>query len=307
MTILLCALILILAVAYVLEHRKYKLQSRQIEYISNKIESIIKNETSELILIPTENKVIKSIGSSVNHLLDYSNHNKRAYINSTISMMRMLSNISHDLKTPLTTLKGYVEMLRIRLNNDNMVIKVDLRINEILDLINKFFDLVKLESGDKVLSIIKVNACEICRKNMFELYDILSTKNFHVEINIPEKPIYVMADEEALNRVLKNILDNAIKYGIYGKYISISVNDCENIVCIGIEDHGKGILEKDKENVFERMYTLEDSRSKDYEGSGLGLAISKELVEHMNGKIELTSIPNEKTLFNIILPKEIIN
>lgn len=141
---------------------------------------------------------------------------------------------------------------------------------------------------------------------MFELYDILSKKKVHVDINIPENPIYVKADEEALNRALKNILDNAIKYGIDGEYIGISVNDCENTVCIGIEDHGKGILEKYKENVFERMYTLEDSRSKDYQGSGLGLAISKELVEHMNGKIELTSIPNKKTLFNIVLLKEII-
>jgi len=196
-------------------------------------------------------------------------------------------------------------MLRIRLNNDNMVMKVDLRINEILELINKFFDLAKLESGDKVLNIVKVNVCEVCRKNMFELYYILSERKFHVDINIPEKPIYVRADVEALNRVLKNILNNAIKYGGNGKYIGISVNECENTVCIGVEDHGKGILEKDKENVFERMYTLEDSRSKDYEGSGLGLTISKELVEHMNGKIELNSVPNEKTLFTIILPKEI--
>ncbi|MFD3158827.1 sensor histidine kinase (plasmid) [Haloimpatiens sp. FM7330] len=106
-----------------------------------------------------------------------------------------------------------------------------------------------------------------------------------------------------MNRVLKNLLDNAVKYGSDGKYIGISVETFKNTVCIGIEDHGKGILEKHKENIFERMYTLEDSRSKDYEGSGLGLAICKELVEHMNGKIELTSIPNKKTLFNIILPK----
>ncbi|MEW9095507.1 MAG: sensor histidine kinase [Clostridiaceae bacterium] len=304
MTILLCILILIVTTGYILEHRKYTLQSKQIQYISNKIESIIKNETSELILIPTENESIKSIASSVNHLLDYSHQNKMAYENSKISMMRMLSNISHDLKTPLTTLKGYVEMLGIRFNNDRMIMKVDLRINEVLELINKFFDLVKLESGDKILNIVKVNVCEVCRKNMFEFYNMLAEREFYVDINIPEKPIYVSADEEALNRVLKNILDNAIKYGSYGKYIGISIDVYENTVCIGIEDHGKGILEKHKEDVFERMYTLEDSRSKDYQGSGLGLTISKELVEHMNGKIELTSIPNKKTLFNIILPKE---
>jgi len=305
MIMLLCTLILILITSYILEHRKYILQSEQIQYIANKIESIIKNETRELILIPTEDKSIKLIASSVNHLLDYSYENKMAYEHSKISMMRMLSNISHDLKTPLTTLKGYMEMLRIRFNNDRMIMKVDLRINEVLELINKFFDLVKLESGDKILNIVKINVCEVCRKNMFQFYNILSEREFHVDINIPEKPIYVSADEEALNRVLKNILDNAIKYGSDGKYIGISIESFEDTVCIGIEDHGKGILEKHKENVFERMYTLEDSRSKDYEGSGLGLAISKELVEHMNGRIELTSIPNKKTIFNIVLPRNL--
>ncbi|WP_051931615.1 sensor histidine kinase [Clostridium sp. KNHs214] len=304
MTILLGILVLIFIIIYILEHRKYTLQSKQIEYIANKIEEIIENETLELILIPTENEVVKSIASSVNHLLDYSNKNKMAYENSKISMMKMLSNMSHDLKTPLTTLKGYVEMLRLKFNNDKMIEKVDLRINEILELINKFFNLVKLESGDKILNITKVNVCEICRKNMFEFYNILSEKEFYVDINIPENPIYVSADEEALSRVLKNIIHNAIKYGSDGKYIGISIDVCENTVCVGIEDHGKGILEKYKENVFERLYTLEDSRSKDYQGSGLGLTISKELVEHMNGKIKLTSIPNKKTLFNIILPKE---
>ncbi len=303
MTVVLCALIFILLTGYILEHRKYTIQSEQIQYIANKIESIIENETSESILIPTEDGTIKSIASSVNHLLNYSQKNKVAYKNSELSIMRMLSNISHDLKTPLTTLKGYIEMLRIRFNDDEMIVKVDLRIDEIVDLINKFFDLVKLESGDKKLNITKVNICEICRKNMLEFYNILSEKEFHVDINIPEKPIYVNADKEALNRVLKNILDNAIKYGCDGKYVGISIDEYEYTVCIGIEDHGKGILEKYKENIFERLYTLEDSRSKDYQGSGLGLTISKELIEQMNGKIELSGIPNKKTLFNIILPK----
>ena len=304
MTIFLGSLIFVFAAAYILEHRKYRLQSRQIEYISHKIDSIVKDETGESILISTEDKAIRSIASSINGLLDYSNHSKRAYVNSRISMMRMMSNISHDLKTPLTTLKGYAEMLRLRLKDDRMVIKVDSRIDEILQLINKFFDLAKLESGDKALNIANVNVCKICRENMFEFYDILSERKFQVDIDIPEKPVYARADGEALNRVLKNIIDNAVRYGSAGKYIGIKVGSCEDTVCIEIEDHGRGIPKSDRGNVFERMYTLEDSRSRDYQGSGLGLAISRELVEHMNGRIELDSIPNKRTLFDIILPKK---
>jgi signal transduction histidine kinase len=138
---------------------------------------------------------------------------------------------------------------------------------------------------------------------MFEFYDTLTNKDTYVDISIPEKPIFVKADQEAINRALKNIIDNAIEYGSDGKYLGISIETYDNKVYIKIEDHGKGISEKYKENVFERLYTLEDSRSRDYQGSGLGLTISKELVEHMNGEIELDSIPNKKTVFSIILPK----
>lgn len=295
--------ILILLVSYILKDRKYKNQSEQIKYITNKINDIIKNETSEKILVFTEIKEIQDITSSINNLLNYSDSNKIAYENSKLSMMRMISNMSHDLKTPLTTLKGYVEMLKIKFNADNMVINIDSRINEILELINNFFDLAKLESGDKILRTNKINLCEICRKNMFVFYNTIQKEGIDVNINIPEEPIYYNGDEEAMNRVLKNLIDNAIKYGGGGKYLGIVVGKNSDNVYIEIEDHGKGILEKDKEKVFERLYTLEDSRSKQYQGSGLGLTITKELIEKMNGKINLYSIPNEVTVFKIILPK----
>lgn len=304
MIVLLCMAIFLLLIFYIVEHKRYKIQSKQIEYIAGKIESIVNDETQELILIPTQNKSIKFIASSINNLLNYSYQNKMSYIHSRMSIMKMLSNISHDLKTPLTTLKGYIEMLRIKFNDDKIVMKVDMRINDVLELINKFFDLAKLESGDKIINIHKVNICEICRNNMFEFYNIISDKKINVNISIPENPIFVRGDEEALNRVLKNLLDNAIKYGSDGKYLGISIEKNEDRVCIRIEDHGKGISEAKKEYVFERLYTLEDSRSKDYQGSGIGLTISKELVEHMNGKIDLTSIPNKKTEFIITLLRE---
>lgn len=244
------------------------------------------------------------MASSINNLLNYSNHNKIAYENSKLSMMKMISNISHDLRTPLTTLKGYIEILKIKSNNNNNsnIDKVDLRINEILELINKFFDLAKLESGYKVLKNNKINLCEICRKNMFEFYNVISEKKIYVNTDIPEKPIYFNGDDDAIDRILKNLIDNAIKYGCDGKYLGISIGKNRDNIYIEIEDHGKGILEKDKEHVFERLYTLEYSRSKDYQVSRLGLTITKELIEKMNGKINLFSIPNKKTVFKILLP-----
>lgn len=302
MKILMLLVIIFLILGYLYEFKKYKKQTNEINYISDKLNDILENRTNEKILLFTDSKEVISLISVINRLLDYSTNNKVAYEHSKLSMMRMISNISHDLKTPLTTLKGYVEMLKMKFNEDKMIIKVESRIDEILQLINKFFDLAKLESGDKILKLKKINLCEVCRKNMFEFYNVISRKKLEVKIKIPEEPIYISGDEEALGRILKNLIDNAIKYGSDGQYLGIELYKNKEYTCVEVEDHGKGIIEKEKELIFERLYTLEDSRSMEYQGSGLGLTITKELVEKMNGKISLFSIPNEKTVFKILFP-----
>ena len=175
--------------------------------------------------------------------------------------------------------------------------KVQDKTIEVLELINKFFDLAKLESGDKKVPLTKVNLNEICKKNILDFYDILMAKGIEVSIDIPEKSVYVLGNEEAFDRILNNLISNAIKYGSEGKIIGLKLRIEENYAYVDVWDKGKGIEEINKEKVFERMYTLDDSRNKYYEGSGLGLTITKRFVEKLGGEIYLHSVPYEKTVF----------
>ena len=300
------ALIIIIAVlsTIIFAQRSKNLSvSRDIEYIQAKLEGIIESGSDERIKLFTSNKEIKKFVVTVNNLLDYNSENATKYNKTKISMKKMLSNISHDLKTPLTIILGYVEILQLRDVERTMTDKIYVKATEILELINKFFDLAKLESGDKKIEISKVDICEICRTTILNFYDKLQSMEMEILIDIPEKELFVLGNEDAIVRILNNLISNSIRYGSFGKYLALVIDEGEEDIIISIIDRGKGIDEKYKDEVFERIFTLEDSRSRTYQGSGLGLTITKNLVEALGGKINLTSIPYKKTVFSFTLSR----
>jgi signal transduction histidine kinase len=256
----------------------------------------------------TDDKEIISVLIEINKLLDDNQKAQVEYSKTEIAMKKMLSNISHDLKTPLTVVLGYIETIRLDNNmsqeeRDILLAKVENKAKEVLSLMNKFFDLAKLESGDKKIALTKVNVREICYKNLLEYYDVLTNQGIEVNIEIPENNVYVLGNEEALDRVLGNLISNAVRYGEDGKVLGLSLKTDRDFAYVEIWDKGRGISELHKDRIFERMYTLEDSRNKLYEGSGLGLTITKRLVEKMDGEISLESTPYVKTAFTVKLKR----
>lgn len=278
----------------------------EIKYIRNKLRKVVNEETGERLLLNTEDKYIKSLLIHINRLLDHNQKIKGNCNSIELSMRKMLSNISHDLKTPLTVILGYIEMI----NNDksltsekvmSLLKTVNLKTVEVLALINRFFELVKLESGDKKLNSSRIDICEVIRKIILDYYEILISKEFEVVIDIPDDSVFVSGDEDAIERVLNNLITNAIQYGSDGKMVGLKIRITDNDVFVEISDKGKGINEMHKDRVFERMYTLEDSRNTNYQGSGLGLTITKRLVEQMEGSISLNSVPFKETTFSVRL------
>lgn len=301
--------IIVLLISIILYHFKKKRDlSAQLTYISEKIHSIIANRSSEQLLVMTDDHGIKAILRAVNELLSDNQQIIANYTKTEESMRKMLSNISHDLKTPLTVILGYVEMLYMEgiVNEEErkeLIEKVHVKTNEVLELLNKFFDLAKLEAGDQDIPMTRVNMNEICRKNILSFYDLLTAKGFDVQINIPQTNVYVLGNEEVLGRILNNLISNAITYGGEGKVIGITLKFNNEWVYVDVWDRGIGISETHIDKVFERMYTLEDSRNKLYQGSGLGLTITKRLVEKLGGEIHLSSKPYEKTIFSFTLKR----
>ena len=302
MIILLLIIIFILICIVLLKVKDEKEKNKNLRYIQNKLSKIITQNTNEKLLLDTKDKELRKILVGINSLLDLNQKISADYIRKESSISKMLSNISHDLKTPLTVVLGYIETIKLdknisKIERQILLSSVHNKTLEVIELINKFFDLAKLESGDKDVTISRVNMNEICRKSILDFYDNLTLKGYEVNIDIPEINIYSFGNLDALERIMNNLISNAIKYGSDGKYLGLKLSYDDNYSYVEIWDKGKGIEEINVDRVFERMYTLEDSRNKLYQGSGLGLTITKRLVEKLGGEISIKSKPYEKTSF----------
>lgn len=306
MVIFLTTIIFLLLGVIYFQYRTGKNRSANLRYTYEKLQMILEKQTIENLLVVTDDKELKSLLVAINYLLDEKKKTIAKHSKLEISMRKMLSNISHDLKTPLTVILGYVEILNVDetiSEEDQKVVleKIHTKTLEVLDLIHKFFDLAKLESGDKDIVMTRVYMNEICQEHVLSFYDLLTTQGFDVHIDIPETPIYAHGNIEVIGRIMNNLISNAIAYGGDGKTLGITLRSDEQFVYVDIWDKGKGISESHIDKVFERMYTLEDSRNRLYQGSGLGLTITKRLVEALGGEIHLSSKPYEKTVFTVML------
>lgn len=148
-----------------------------------------------------------------------------------------------------------------------------------------------------------MNINEACRENILDFYEILLKKDFLVEIDIPDQILYASANKEALQRMMFNLISNAIRYGGDGKYLGVCLRDDQTHIYIDIIDRGRGIEKEFADSVFDRLFTMEDSRNSSMQGNGLGLTIARSLALQMDGNITLESQPNQKTVFTITLRK----
>lgn len=275
----------------------------KIRRINEKIEEILETGNDEKVMVFTDNPVLMELAGQINRLLIDRQKIKADFKREQIASKKMLANISHDIKTPLTVILGYLEIMRLNHEDNEMLKKIEAKADQVMNLINQFFTLAKLESGDTDINLCKVDINEICRENVLEFYDILLQKDFKVELSIPETAIFVKGDKEALQRILYNLLSNVIRYGSDGKYLGVVLRQDKDNVYIDVVDKGKGIEQELASHVFDRLYTIEDSRNREIQGNGLGLTIAKNLAKQLEGDIFLNSIPNVKTTFTVQLKK----
>ncbi|MDE6621987.1 MAG: sensor histidine kinase [Lachnospiraceae bacterium] len=295
----------------------------QLKEISAKLSDILKNDSDEQVMIFTDDKVLMELCGQINLLLLDRQKMKADFRKQEIASKKMLANISHDIKTPLTVILGYLEIMRLRNSQsanpapsgaesdlcvqgsygDETLEKVEAKAKQVMELIDQFFTLAKLEAGDKKIEMAKININELCRENVLGFYELLIQKDFEVEISIPEQAVFVLGDREAIGRILSNLLSNAIRYGSDGKYIGFFLREENDEVCIDVVDRGKGIERQFAASVFERLFTMEDSRNRSIQGNGLGLTIAKNLANQMGGDILLESEPGVRTVFTVKLKR----
>lgn len=276
----------------------------KLKKISQKLEEIQDTDSDENVMVFTDNKVLMDLVAQINRLLENQRKVKVDYRRSEISSKKMLSNISHDIKTPMTVILGYLEIMCLNSSGENeMLLKVEQKAQRVMELINQFFTLAKLEAGDTEIEISKIDVCEACRENVLDFYELLTQKEFQVQVDIPEEAVFVRGNKDALQRILFNLISNVVRYGSDGKYIGMFLRSDEKYIYIDVVDKGKGIERGFAQNVFERLFTMEDSRNREIQGNGLGLTIAQNLAHQLGGKITLESEPNVKTTFTVKLRK----
>lgn len=299
----LCIVLLICVILYQQFVFRTGIQAK-LQKISGKLKEISDTDSDERIMVFTENIELMELAAQINRLLENHLKTKADYRRTEIASKKMLSNISHDIKTPMTVILGYLEIMRINgTGTDEMIKKTEQKAQNVMELINQFFTLAKLESGDMDIELSRINVCEVCRESILDFYEILTNNEFQVDIDMPENPIYVQGNTEALQRILFNLISNVIRYGADGKYLGLFLRTDEKTVYIDVTDKGKGIDKSFAESVFDRLFTMEDSRNRNIQGNGLGLTIAKNLALQLGGTIALDSTPYEKTTFTVKLKK----
>lgn len=272
-----------------------------LKQISEKLADILEKDSSEQVMVFTDNKALMELSGQINLLLLDRQRMKADFKKQEMSSKKMLANISHDIKTPLTVILGYLEILRLENREDETLQKVEAKAKQVLELLDEFFTLAKLEAGDKNIEMAKVNINEVCRENVLCFYEILTRKEFNVEVVIPEEDVYVRGDKESIGRIVNNLLSNAIRYGGDGKYLGFFLEEEKDFIRIDVVDKGKGIEKQFASNVFDRLYTMEDSRNRNIQGNGLGLTIARNLARQMGGDVVLDSQPGIRTVFAVRL------
>ena len=283
-------------------------QNVKIYRISINIKEVTKGNFNERIRIYDYNPIVKDLIINLNELID--EFQKMISLNKQYEEDRkiMISNMSHDFRTPLTTMLGYIEMLKTDngISDDERMeyLEVISTKGEVLSgLIEGSFSLSKFDSEDIVLAFKVLNITEIIRQCILGFIKDFETNDIELILELPSKDVFIKGDEGAFYRILQNLIANGLKYGAEGKVIGVCLEGKPDNISIEIWDKGKGISEDEITHIFERSYTVDKSRNNRLKGSGLGLAIVKKLVEKHGGKIEVSSKPYEKTVFRITLLK----
>ena len=217
----------------------------------------------------------------------------------------MVMYLAHDLKTPLASVIGYLNLLhdeeQISEELRQKYLSVSLEKAERLeDLINEFFEIAKFNLSNITLQYSRINLSRLLEMLLYEFQPMLQEKNLNCNLKVPED-MMLSCDADKIQRVFDNLLKNAVIYSFEGTDIDITASgDAENVVII-FSNHGNTIPEAKLERIFEQFYRLDVSRSTQSGGAGLGLAVAKQIVELHSGTITAIS-ENEMSTFIVTLP-----
>ncbi len=259
---------------------KILLMKKEINNIGKSITNIINTDTNNLITISTNDKDLKKLANTLNKSLKNLRKLELEYKNGSGELKSSITNISHDLRTPLTAIRGYLDLM----DNHNLTNKqinylkiIDSKVKDLTDLTEQLFDFSK--ALDLQSEIKKENICinDILENSVASFYSLFKEHKITPKVEICDEKVIRLLNENMLKRIFENIISNAIKYG--EKDLNIKMY---NSGAIEFSNRSDKLDQVSLEKIFDRYYTVQSAKK----SNGIGLSIAKQLVELSNGKIE---------------------
>ncbi len=259
------------------------LLNKELKSLSKQVDNLINMNSNHLIYSEYNLKNVAPIIIKINHLIKKSKNIELNYNNKNKSLMKMMTNISHDLRTPLTSALGYIDMILYSNISKEEQIKelkiIEERLKRLEELINSFFEFSKIISNNKDPELEKMNLNTILENCIINYYEDYKNHKRQILFNYNQNKIMLYSNKEILVRIFDNLIANAYKHSTGDLEINITANDTIKITFINSLDYN----DLDIHKMFDEFYTIDISRTKG--NTGLGLAIAKEFTESLGGKI----------------------
>lgn len=246
------------------------------------------------------------IADSINRMADTVEAMKQKEQEAEDTKNELITNVAHDLRTPLTSIIGYIDIVNTMPDLPEEQRREYLKITwekarKLENLINELFSFTKISYGGMPMHMAKIDVIKMLEQEVDELYPTFKDNELECLLETDTNSCLIQADGEQLVRVFDNLLGNAIKYGRHGKIIRIRTVTEENQIRIQVVNYGSVIPAENLPFLFEKFYKVDASRQPSSEGTGLGLAIAKSIVESHGGSISAKS-SFEGTIFEVVLP-----
>ena len=273
-------LYIVLIVIAVVGFVRQFLQSREIRRLSNILKDAL--DTERKLTTTFGNRAIEELCESVNDKVDALNESVIAAQNREVRLRAGIANISHDLRTPLTAILGYLELLKINPKKTAEYTEiVEDRANVLCELVETFYELSVADDENRPLSLEKIDANAILTNCVLGCYAMFEKRGIKPNFSVPDAPLYVVGNSLAFERVCQNLIHNALKYA--DDRVDISLEKLEDKCILSVRNTASGITTDDIPRLFDRFYTADKSRSGG--NTGIGLYLVKVLLEKMGGRV----------------------
>ncbi len=247
---------------------------------------------------------IAPLAFRINHLVDSYQQDKNKLVRAEQARKQMLANLSHDLRTPLTSVLGYLDALCEGMAGPEAEEYLQIARNKayaLKEYIDGLFTIAQIEADELQLNLEPIDLFELLRSELIGWIPKLQKAEVTLEVQIPDEECFVMGDQHALIRVFHNLLQNSFRYGCAYHFLGVTSWADDTDAYFEVWDRGPGLSAHEISKVFERLYKSDSARSRP--GHGLGLTIAKELVQKMKGTISMESAPYLKTCVRVSVPK----